>query len=124
LHLVHAEDAAMKTSVVLLAAVTLLAGTIGWAGAEMAVPGKVHRGTGIVTAVSPTGIVLKEAYGHHAMAIDGTTRIVIDPEARVERYGVGDYVAEECVPDGKGGVRAVKLALLRAAWMDNASPEN
>jgi hypothetical protein len=66
LHLVSAavktrRNAAMKTSAVLLAAVTLLAGTIGWAGtetADTAVSGKVHRGTGIVTAVSPTGIVL------------------------------------------------------------------
>jgi hypothetical protein len=95
----------MKRLATLLSMMILLAGMFGWAAAEIAVPGNVHRGTGTVTAVSPARIVLEEVHGRHAMALDGKTRIVIDQEARVGRLGTGDVVAEECVPDGKGGVQ-------------------
>jgi hypothetical protein len=104
-----------------LALVALLVGTSGWALAAEPPP---HRGTGIVTAISPTRVVLKEAEGVHALTITKATRIEIAAEHGVARIGVGDYVAEECVPDGKGGLRAVSLTLYRPAWLEISSPEN
>jgi hypothetical protein len=79
---------------------------------------------GIVVAVSPSEITLQEAEGPHRMTIDRTTRTVIVPEDRVSQLGIGDYVAEECIQDGKGGLKAVRLTLYRPAWMENASVEN
>lgn len=114
----------MRTSSVLLTVVSLLAGTAILAGAEGGAGKDVHRGTGIVIALSPSEIALREGEGPHRMAVDLGTRILIVPDDRVRELGVGDYVAEECVSDGKGGARAITLNLYRPAWMENASPEN
>lgn len=111
----------MKAFVAFLAIMALLAGAAGWAGADEK---GAHRGTGIVVALLPSEITLKEGNEFHRMSIDRATRILIASEDRVSQLGIGDYVAEECVPDDKGGVKAVKLTLYRPAWMENASPEN
>ncbi len=114
----------MKTLAVLPAVIGLLIGTVAWVGAEeLAVKG-VHRGAGIAVSVSSSKITLIEGNELHRMAIDGNTRILIGPELRVSTLGTGGYVAEECVPDGKGGLTAVRLILYRPAWMENASPES
>jgi actin-like ATPase involved in cell morphogenesis len=112
----------MKTLVAVAAGLVL--GTAGWAGAHERGSMGMHRGTGIVIAASPSEITMTEGDGVHRIAVDKATRIVIGPEARVRRLGAGDYVAEECVPDGKGGFKAVKIILYRPAWMELASPEN
>ena len=114
----------MRTSLVVLTVVSLLVGTAILAGADERVWKDAHRGTGIVIALSPSEVTLKEGDDFHRMAVDLGTRILIASDDRVRQIGVGDYVAEECVPDGKDGVRAVRLTLYRPAWMENASPEN
>lgn len=112
----------MKTLVAVAAGLVL--GTAGWAGAHEQGSMGTHQGTGVVVAVSPSGITMTEGQGFHRIALDKATRIVIDPEAGVRRLGAGDYVAEECVPDGKGGFKAVKIILYRPAWRELASAEN
>jgi actin-like ATPase involved in cell morphogenesis len=112
----------MKTLVAVAAGLVL--GTAVWAGAHEQGSKGMHRGTGILIAVSPSEITMTEGDGVHRIAVDKATRIVIGPEAHVRRLGAGDYVAEECVPDGKGGFKAVKIVLYRPAWMELASPEN
>lgn len=114
----------MKRLLGTLAVGSLLVGAVAWAGADGVPARGVHQGVGIVVAVSPSEITLQEAGGPHRLTIDRTTRTLIVPEDRVGQLGIGDYVAEECVPDGKGGLKAVKLTLYRPAWMENASVEN
>ena len=82
-----------------------------------------HNGKGRVLAVSPVEITLAEPGGRHPMTLSSDTEVLIDQDASVSRIGRGDYVAEECVPDGKGGVKAVRITLYRPAWMEHASPE-
>ena len=114
----------MKASLASLGAVGLLVVTAGWAGAEGLTEKGIHRGTGIVVALAPGTITVREVAGSHAMTTNPDTRIVLTPEDQVSRIGVGDYVAEECALDGRGGVTALKLTLYRPAWMEHASPEN
>jgi len=114
----------MKRSLAVLTVVGLLAGAAAWAGVDTPAPKGVHRGTGVVVAISPSEITLQEAERPHRMAIDRTTQTLILPDDRVGQLGIGDYVAEECIPDGKGGLKAVRLTLYRPAWMENASVEN
>lgn len=85
---------------------------------------RMHSGTGRVVAVSPAEITLAEPGGRHPMRIDSGTKVLIDEDARVSRIAPGDYVAEACAPDGKGGVKAIRITLYRPAWMENASPEH
>ena len=115
----------MKALAAMVVMAALLAGAAGWAGAEESSATRPHRSTGIVVAISPTGLTMIEDHGRHrhVLGIDSTTRILLGAGTGVRGLGVGDYVAEECVPDGKGGLRAVKLVLYRPAWLDLASPE-
>lgn len=83
-----------------------------------------HRGAGIITALEGSRFLVEERGEAHAMTVDARTRIVIVDDDRVGAVGVGDYVAEECVSDGRGGARATRITLLRPAWKDMASPEN
>jgi hypothetical protein len=106
-----------------VAALTVAVAMIGPVGAGGPVQ-TTHHGTGRVVAVSPAEITLAEPGGRHPMAVDSATAYLIDEDARVSQIGIGDYVAEECVADGKGGVTAMRITLYRAAWMENASPEN
>jgi hypothetical protein len=110
----------MSIVLIVLMVLGLLTGVPGWAGADERA---THRGVGIVTALSSSEITLKEGEERHTMRIGSNTKISIRSEDRVRGLGVGDYVAEECVPDGTGHVRAIKLVLYRPAWMENASPE-
>ncbi len=114
----------MKRPLGLLVVVGLLVAAPGWALAGGKAVQGTHRGTGVVVVLSPSEIALLEGEGLHRMTINQGTRIRIGAEDRVYRLGIGDYVAEECVPDGTGGVTAVRLTLYRPAWMENASPEN
>ncbi len=112
----------MKTTAGGLVLIALLLGPGSWAPAA-GPAATAHHGKGRIVAIGPGRITLAEPPGHHAMRVDATTEIVIPREAQVSRLGVGDYVAEECIPDGKGGSKAVRLTLYRPAWMDHASPE-
>ncbi len=114
----------MKRSLGLVVAVGLLVWASGWSLAGGETVQGTHRGTGIVVVLSPSEITLLEREGLHRMTVDQGTRIEIGAEDRVYRLGVGDYVAEECVPNRTGGVTAVRLTLYRPAWMENTSPEN
>lgn len=114
----------MKTCVAWLAVVAVVAGLAGWAGANELAAKAVHRGAGIVVALSPSEITLKDGAERHRLTIDRSTRIVIGSHDHVRQIGIGDYVGEECVPDGRGGLRALTLTLYRPAWMEYASPEN
>ena len=114
----------MRASLASLGAVGLLVVTAGWAEAEGLTEKGIHRGTGIVAALAPGTITLREVGGSHAMTTNPDTRIVLTLEDQVSRIGVGDYVAEECALDGWGRVTALKLTLYRPAWMEHASPKN
>jgi hypothetical protein len=114
----------MKASLASLGAVGLLVVTAGWAGAEELTVKGIHRGTGIVVALAPGTITLREVAGSHAMTTNPDTRIVLTREDQVSRIDVGDYVAEECALDERSGVTALQLTLYRPAWMEHASPEN
>ena len=114
----------MKPLLIVLVLAGLLGGMTIWASADEVTARDVHRGTGIVISLSPSEITLKEGDERHRMTLEKSTRILITSEDRVRQLGIGDYVAEECVPDGKGGIMAIKLTLYRPAWMENASPEN
>ena len=114
----------MKASLASLVVAGLFATAVGWAEAEAPTVEGTHRGTGIVVAVAPGAMTVREAAASHTMTTDLGTRTLLTPEDQVSQIGVGDYIAEECVPDGRGGVTAVKLTLYRPAWMEHASPEN
>ena len=92
-----------------------------WTGEGASGP---HRGVGIIAVLDGSQLLVQESGGAHEMTIDARTRIVIVDDDRVGAIGVGDYVAEECVSDGQGGVHATRIALLRPAWKELASPEN
>lgn len=110
----------MRRTASAIALVALLLGTYGLTQADRPRP---HRSTGIVTAISSSKIVLRQPEGRHILTITPATEILIAAEDGVSRIGVGDYVGEECLSDGKGGQRVVTLTLYRPAWVEISSPE-
>jgi hypothetical protein len=110
----------MKSVCALLALLAIL--VVAMPSADAGV--HVSKGT-ILSVDARTGrIVMTQERGTHLLAVNGQTRIFDETGAAVPVASLrtGDFVREECVPNGRGAATAAQIRLLRPAWMETTTP--